>query len=355
MAVLPPDSRPARSFRVQPTPKGVVVVVALVLFMLVGPEVSDPAMAGFVWAALVGAVLVGAIWPCVTVLSMRVEPTGANRSDRSGNFGGSSRPGRVGTAVPVGLRLGARLSEVTLRWVDTAGVVPVAAGPATVVDLPLTPVRRGRFDRLRLRVVCDAPFGLLTASRLVTVEPARPLVIGPATVDVGDVPSPETGSHGSLAVTAVGHGGDTIRSVRPYVSGDPAHLVHWPSSAHAGTLVVRELEPPADLAVAVVVDLGAAPATDHDVVSGAPMPTTPLDAAELPVERAVARAAAVIAALHARGVRVLLCTAQPSGVAGEVGDDDTVAARLAVATGGTPAPVPAGWSVLAITPERDGG
>ena len=44
-------------------------------------------------------------------------------------------------------------------------------------------------------------------------------------------------------------------SVRPYAPGDPAHLVHWPSTARTGTLVVRELEPPAPIGQAIVVDL----------------------------------------------------------------------------------------------------
>jgi uncharacterized protein (DUF58 family) len=43
--------------------------------------------------------------------------------------------------------------------------------------------------------------------------------------------------------------------VRPYVSGDPARLVHWPTSARRGELVVREYEPPPALGVALLVDL----------------------------------------------------------------------------------------------------
>ena len=53
--------------------------------------------------------------------------------------------------------------------------------------------------------------------------------------------------------------GDTVRAVRPYVPGDAARLVHWPTSARRGTLVVREHEPPAALGVALVVDLNGSP------------------------------------------------------------------------------------------------
>lgn len=32
------------------------------------------------------------------------------------------------------------------------------------------------------------------------------------------------------------------RGVRPYTAGDPRRAVHWPATAHAGTLMVRESE-----------------------------------------------------------------------------------------------------------------
>lgn len=366
MATLPPDTRRARSFRVQPTPTGVVVAVALVLFLLVGPDVSDPDMAGFMWAAIFGLLIVGVIWPCATVLLVRVAAASGPQAT-----GVSARPGRVGASMQVPLRLGARLSEVSLRWIDAAEVAHVAAGPADRVDLPMTPVRRGEFERLRVRVSCDAPFGLVVASRAIDVSLARPLLVGPATPVSVDLPEPETGGHGQLTVTAVGHGGDTIRSVRPYVTGDPAHLVHWPSTAHTGTLVVRELEPPADRAVAVVVDLGVAAGgpdgvdgfggsgraggVGHAGSAGADvMPTTSLQPDELPVENAVARAAVAVATLRARGVRVLLCTAEPAGTVEEVGDDGTAMTRLARATTGAPGAVPPGWSVIRFAPTTVG-
>ncbi len=346
MATLPPDTRRARSFRLQPTPTGVVVAVALVLFLLVGPDVADPDMAGFMWAAILGLLIVGVFWPCATVLLVRVAAASGPLAT-----GVSARPGRVGAAIQVPLRLGARLSEVSLRWIDAAEIAHVAAGPADRVDLPMTPVRRGEFERLRVRVGCDAPFGLVVASRAIDVPLARPLLVGPATPVSVDLPEPETGGHGQLTVTAVGHGGDTIRSVRPYVTGDPAHLVHWPSTAHTGTLVVRELEPPADRAVAVVVDLGVA-AGGPDGVDV--MPTTSLQPDELPVENAVARAAAAVATLRARGVRVLLCTAEPAVTVEEVGDDGTAMTRLARATTGAPGAVPPGWSVIRFAPTTVG-
>ena len=72
VTTLPADTRTVRRFRVQPTITGVIVTLAVVLFVLIGPQVADPDMAGFVWAAALGVVLVGAVWPCVTVLLVSV-------------------------------------------------------------------------------------------------------------------------------------------------------------------------------------------------------------------------------------------------------------------------------------------
>ena len=58
----------------------------------------------------------------------------------------------------------------------------------------------------------------------------------------------------SVASAAAPGTGDAVRAVRPYAPGDPARLVHWPSSARRGEIVVRSTSLPA-LGVAIVVDL----------------------------------------------------------------------------------------------------
>ncbi|MBS1838748.1 MAG: DUF58 domain-containing protein, partial [Actinobacteria bacterium] len=242
-----------RRLRVHATPTGALVVLALVVSMAVAPQVADPRMAGFVWAAVLGMLLVGVLWPLITLLALRVEDGSSSA--------GSTRPVRAGTATEVRLRVGSRLSEVAVRWSRSPTVVDVAPGPVTGVGVPITPLRRGEYRRLRVRVSCDAPFGIVEVTRTEVIELEQPLVVGPFAVRSGEVRDPDGGVMGDLVASAIGHGGDTVRSVRPYVAGDPAHLVHWPSTARTGSLVVRELEPPAERAVAVVVDLGPAATT----------------------------------------------------------------------------------------------
>ena len=46
--------------------------------------------------------------------------------------------------------------------------------------------------------------------------------------------------------------------MREYVDGDPIRLVHWPSTARTGAVMVRELEGPQRPRLVVVVDLRGA-------------------------------------------------------------------------------------------------
>jgi uncharacterized protein (DUF58 family) len=133
---------------------------------------------------------------------------------------------------------------------------------------------------------------------------------------------------GSAAVSSLV--GDVVRSVRPYRSGDPSHLVHWPSTARTGELTVRELEPPAEHGAAIVVHL----------------PDDPVRADALASE-----AAGWVWAVHAAGGRIVLCTHEGSGPhAAPVATTVQAGRRLAVATSGVPGAPPPGWPVVAVGP-----
>lgn len=62
-------------------------------------------------------------------------------------------------------------------------------------------------------------------------------------------------------------GGGELAEVREYVQGDPLRTIHWPSTAHRGTLMVRREEGPQDPRSTVLLDLrrsrhhGAGPAS----------------------------------------------------------------------------------------------
>jgi hypothetical protein len=88
-------------------------------------------------------------------------------------------------------------------------------------------------------------------------------------------------------------------------------------------LVVREHDPPANLGLALVVDLSG-----------------PQDWAE----DAASLAAGLGRSVLARGALLVLCTREPEGpVCESVADARTLGQRLARAVAGPPAPAPDGW------------
>ena len=115
--------------------------------------------------------------------------------------------------------------------------------------------RRGVFPVVRVEVRATAPFGFLAAHRVHVVTLARPVEVAPAPLVVDWLPAPAALEVGADPRTSSPMAGDMARSVRPYAAGDPAHLVHWPTTARTGSIVVRELEPPAPTGQAIVVDL----------------------------------------------------------------------------------------------------
>jgi uncharacterized protein (DUF58 family) len=84
---------------------------------------------------------------------------------------------------------------------------------------------------------------------------------------------------------------DEFAGLRAYVPGDDLRLVHWPSSARIGEIVVRLQEQPEPIGVIVVLDLrrSAHPSTGS-------------------VERAISAAASVIVAAARHGRRTVLLT-----------------------------------------------
>jgi uncharacterized protein (DUF58 family) len=121
-------------------------------------------------------------------------------------------------------------------------------------------------------------------------------------------------------------GGDTVRAVRPYAAGDPARLVHWPTSARRGEIVVREHEPPPALGIALVVDLRG------------PEP-----------EVAASHAMGIGTATLAAGGVVWGGTCEDGTSVGEmVADARDLGRRLARAMPGFPALAPEGWPVEVV-------
>lgn len=308
----------AQRLRFRPTGFGILLAAVCALAGLNAPRSADPQIAGLAWVVLGAVVLVGALWPVLAIAAIRFEVL---RCDTDAVVGGE-----------VGLELTIRgwsgSLEVRLAGSPDSGWHRVGAPGAGRLGCPA--IARGRYEQLLIEVSSVAPLGIVRARRCIALRLPSPLYVGPdslavewnpALIDSGSV----DGSASRASLT-----GDVVRAVRPYTPGDPSHLVHWASSARAGALMIRELEPPAQIGVAVVVDLG-------DDVARA--------------EVVASQAAGLVDVVVASGGRLVLATHDAEGARTDVVTTRLQAMRLlAAATPGAPGGTPVDWPVVMVHP-----
>ena len=132
-----------------------------------------------------------------------------------------------------------------------ASVALRSTEPGTVtIDAPA----RGVVTHMVFDLVATGPLGLTEAACRVRVWlPTRwhvgpvPLTHDPIWPPLRTVPPGES--------TTVTQGDDLFRGVRPYTRGDPRRSVHWPATAHRGTLMVKERDGIEQVALRVVLEL----------------------------------------------------------------------------------------------------
>jgi uncharacterized protein (DUF58 family) len=127
------------------------------------------------------------------------------------------------------------------------------------VEVTVTPDRRGVVDTLVVEVATSAPFGILWWAKDVMVELPRPLHVAPRTGEPGPPPTVTDDALGEAPLRVPAGLGEP-RGVRPYQSGDLRRSVHWPATAHAGVLMVRETERQRDDPIVIDVVLPDDPA-----------------------------------------------------------------------------------------------
>jgi len=293
---------------------GAVLLAVIVTGAVAPPQAADRQIMVIIWAALIAMFLVGVPWPLVAVRRIQVRVT-------------SPRDATVGDHVPIAVELHGRRGICEIRALDPTGPWHRAtvAGSGTLAHLA---DRRGVFQVMRVEVRVTAPLGLLAAHRVHAVELSMPVEVAPRPLQVSWRPAPAPVTDGATPFAFGRPGGDLVRSVRPYTTGDPSRLVHWPSSARAGTLVIREMEPPAPLGQALVLDL-------RDLT--------------VDVERAASYAFGAARAVLGTGGQLVLCTCEASGpVTAAVRSPLDAGRRLARAVVGPPGEPPEGWPLVEI-------
>ena len=212
----------------------------------------------------------------------------------------------VGERIAIGVTLTAPIPQLrTITFVALeASTHPLNRGTTTIeVRAP----RRGLLDALTIDVRSGITLGILRPAARAHIRLATPLAIAPR-------PTPATLSDAIGFDVAA-----DVRSVRTYVRGDPARLVHWRSTARRGEVMVRELEAAEQLQgtrLQVRVALG------DDVTTA---------------EAAASRAAGLAVVALDAGLHVDLLTREPAGPrAGRVTTRRDVGRRLAAAVAGDP-------------------
>jgi uncharacterized protein (DUF58 family) len=246
-------------------------------------------------AAFLGVIAVGAVSAVCGLLGVRVAlvaPTDATAGERI------HLDVIVRAWVP-------QLRTITFRDFDDA-THPVNNGRTSIA---LRADHRSFLDALTIEMRSGITLGIVRPSARAVIPLATPLAIGPR-----PTPVPLSDAVGFDAAA-------DVRSVRNYVAGDPARLVHWRSTARRGELMVRELEVADHLqGVQLVVRVTL---------------TRDSESAEAAASRAAGLA---IVSLDA-GLRVQLLTFERDGSRlGAVTSRRDVGRRLAAAVPGEPAP-----------------
>lgn len=300
--------------QVRPTVFGAALALVVGVVAVRVPGATDPAVAGVAWGTLVAVLVVGACWPPVALSGVDVSVVTV------------STDAVVGDEIEVTFRLAGRTRslEVLVRdgladsgwrraWAPVTGVARIPA------------VRRGVRGTLAVEVRSSAPLGVVTVTRRWAVKLHDPVHVAPRPAPITWSPTPAPVPSAVVGWSARGRGDDELLGVRPYVAGDPLRAVHWPSTARVGSVIVRDLEPPAQLGAVV---------------------RCQLDGSDADEERA-SRAAGLVEAISAAGGVAVLCTNEGGAPVSAPADRFSAGRRLARAEVG-PVSVPAGWREIVV-------
>lgn len=167
------------------------------------------------------------------VVPRRVHRGAQSHVDLTVRNGGNRSTPLLSLFDPVEGTVGARVS-----------LAPLLPGSTHLARYLLPTGRRGRLGLGPLEARLTDPFGL--ATRRVEVAGRTHLTVLPS-VEIlhrlPDSPGVEDPLAGLSRIVAGTWGGGDFATLREYVHGDDLRRVHWPSSARAGDLLVRQDDP----------------------------------------------------------------------------------------------------------------
>jgi uncharacterized protein (DUF58 family) len=248
-----------------------------------------------------GALVIGILGPSVVLARARI------RVDRA------PMDGTAGLPLEVEMTTSTRLRVRPVRPPGPEAFVGPARGRLSDAGVTtLLPDCRGLHDSVVVDVATAAPFGLQWWTRRIEVPLPATLHVAPRRGQPIPLPrwtDDDAGEHHPRVPAQAGES----RGTRQYRAGDNRRRMHWPATAHAGELMVRQLEGPAAEPVTVTVALPADPAQ---------------------AERVAEQALGTVLRLLARGGQIVLATTETSGqVTATVADRRAAGRRLARAVG----------------------
>lgn len=227
------------------TARGISLLVGSVLVWLVGRTLGLPEL--FVAAASTGAL--------VAVGAVAVRSSTSTLSARR-HVGATRLAAGVTTSVAVELRVDSWLPASLVLVEDTCHhalrpdgpeprfvVAGLAPGASASFAYELRGNVRGRYEVGPLQLRMRDPFGL--TERVRRYPGTDEVLVYPAVETLGSGVT-RGNHHGSEAsdTRRLFTSGDEFYTLREYVTGDDLRQVHWPSTAHRATLMVRQQELP---------------------------------------------------------------------------------------------------------------
>lgn len=122
----------------------------------------------------------------------------------------------------------------------------VAPGAVVSGEYAARVFQRGRYTGRQFILRSSWPLGLYRAERGGRFAARRDMVVIPRPIFPDELRLISRGSGADNLWTSgrITDSNEEFRTLRSYQPGDPAKLIHWPKTSRAGSLIVRENEPP---------------------------------------------------------------------------------------------------------------
>jgi hypothetical protein len=169
-----------------------------------------------------------------------------------------SRPSEIHEGGSPNASQGRRSPGWRKQFARGSRVPSLGVGERAELDFEIPSNRRGVLTLPSLKLWCTDPFELFAYEMIVTAETSIlvvPYAVAPEAA-VRGVLQPAGRIEWSPPVSgeATGGQGFDLSGLRPYVPGDRLRLLHWPTLARTGDLVVRDFEGSGTDAVTVIMD-----------------------------------------------------------------------------------------------------